>query len=793
MALPFATTSAPTALRESGRVSASSLPAGAGPRRPRRSQVLAWLLVVVVAVPTAAAVHHYGVGWRAIAAFGAYVALGLAVPGTLLWRAVRRRAGALAEDLPPGLAVGYAVEVLAYLPARAVGAPLLVLAAPIGICLAFLAVRRLRRYWRADPDAETPPTGWLWSMAVIVGLVMLFACLAYLRAWASTYGLNNHDLPFHLALMGELRHHVPPQTPWVAGEALTYHWFGYADVAATSWVTGIEAETLQLRLSYLPMVAVLPWLVSVAARRLTGRWWPGPVAAAISCFGLAADPFSWPLLPGPFHPALTAFSPVDDGSFLRLGNWNSFSQTFAAVICVPLVIVLVDLLRGRDRNWRAWALFTLLVAVMTGAKATYLPILLAGLLVTLVVTRAATRRFDPAVLACVGILVSAVALAHVVLYRGGSQGMVFDPFAELYRAAVVKAVGLPEAPLTGWPTAGLAVLTLLSWAAVWSGIAGLLPRRRWTDPAYTLLLGMGLAGLGGLLAFGQPGNSQTWFIVAARPYLALAAAGGLAALVSAGRVTRRQGYCLLGAAALGSGIAWLVSTVGPEQAPSVARDGGRQVSFAVAWPYLLLIGAAGAVALALWRAGSRLGVPRGLAPALLVVVVTAYGAPAAAERIFRPVREAVRAGFAPVQGPPVLMPRGARVAGRWLRDHSGPDDLVATNAHCRQPGCTNLHFWFTAFAERRFLVEGWGFTEKTNGWRQDGKQLPRQAPFWEPGKLADNDAVFRAPSRDRVDRLRRGYGVRWLLVDEATGEPSPDLGRYATLRFRAGSCAVYQL
>lgn len=792
MALSLNSTTAAPALPSPRREPAHPSTGDDAQRRSRRSALPGWLLVAVIAVPTVAVVHRYGVGWRAIAGFGGYVVLGLAVPGTLVWRAVRRRSGSLAEDVPPGLAVGYAVEVLAYLPARAVGAPLLVLAAPIGICLAFLTVRRMRRYWRRDRDAELPPTGWLWSMALIVGLVLLFACLAYLRSWASTNGVNNHDLPFHLALMAELKHHFPPQTPWVAGEALTYHWFGYADVAATSWVTGIELETLQLRLSYLPMVAALPMLISVAARRLTGRWWPGPVAAAISCFGLAADPFSWPMVPGGFRPATTAFSPVDDGSFLRLGNWNSFSQTFAAVICVPLVIVLVDLLRGRDRNWRAWALLTLLVAVMTGAKATYLPILLAGLLAALVVRLATARRLDPDVLRCVGILLSALAFAHVVLYRGGSQGMVFDPFADLYRAAVVRAIGLPAAPLTGWAPAGLAVLTLLSWAGVWCGIAGLVPRRRWTDPAYALLLGMGLAGLGGLLAFSHPGNSQTWFIVAARPYLALAAAGGLAALVSAGRVTRRQGYCLLGAAVLGSGIGWLISLIGPERAPSIASDGGRHVFYAVAWPYLALVAATAVVGLALWRGGNRLALPRGLAPALLVVVVTAYGAPAAAERIVQPAEAVVRDGFA-VQGPPILMPRGARVAGRWLRDHSDPDDLVATNAHCRRPWCTNLHFWFTAFAERRFLVEGWGFTEKANGWRQDGKPLPRHAPFWDPGKLADNDAIFRSPSRERVERLRQVYGVRWLLVDEATGAPSSELGRYATLRFRAGSCAVYEL
>jgi hypothetical protein len=751
-----------------------------------------WLPFVLVAGPTIVAVHHYGVGWRDIAAFGGYVALGIAVPGTLVWRAVQRRSRSLALDGPVGLAVGYAIEVLAYLPARAVGAPLLVLVAPVGVGGAFLAVRRLRRYWRTGPDAVHPPTWWRWSMAVIAGLVMLFACLAYMRAFASTYGVNNHDLPFHLAIMGEVRHHVPPQVPWVAGEPLHYHWFGYLDIAATSWVTGIETRTLQVRLSYLPMVAALPVLVAVAARRLTGRWWPGPVAAAVTCFGVAADPYSWPLVPGGFRPMMTGFSPVDDGAFLRLGNWNSFSQTFAAVICVPLVVVLVDLLRGRDRSWRAWGLFVALVAVIAGAKATYLPILLAGLLATLVVTLAVTRRLEPAAVAGAGVLAAATGFAHVVLFGGASQGMTFDPLGDVHRTPLATAIGLPAGPVTGGPLVELTALTLLCWAGVWAGVAGLLRARRWTDPAYALLLGMGVAGLAGLLAFSQPGNSQTWFIVAARPYLALAAAAGLAALVPAG-LTRRVGYGLLGAAALGAGCAWLVSGVGPAVAPSAMTAGVAAVMVAVGWPYLALVAATVTLGLALWVGGRRRVALRGLAPALLVAAVMAYGAPSAVAKLAQPVRAAVADSFAAVDGPPALMPRGTRVAGRWLRDHSGPDDLVATNVHCRQPGCTNLHLWFSAFTERRFLVEGWGFTDKANGWRRDGGPSSRYAPFWDGAKLADNDEIFRSPSRAAADRLRQRYGVRWLFVDETADGVSPDLGRHTTLRYRAGSCAVYEL
>jgi hypothetical protein len=194
----------------------------------------------------------------------------------------------------------------------------------------------------------------------------------------------------------------------------------------------------------------------------------------------------------------------------------------------------------------------------------------------------------------------------------------------------------------------------------------------------------------------------------------------------------------------------------------------------------------------LWAAARRVAVLRGPAAALVVITVTAMGAPAAAAFAGRTVGAAVEDRFRAVDRQQTSMAPGTRRAARWLRDHSATGDLVATNAHCRRHnGCDNLRFWFSAFAERRFLVEGWGFTSRSNG--MTGARSPVFAPYWDSGRLAANDAVFRTPDAANVDRLRRGYGVRWLLVDETATRVSADLGRHATLRFRAGRCAVYEL
>ncbi|WP_344975028.1 hypothetical protein, partial [Streptosporangium fragile] len=150
---------------------------------------------------------------------------------------------------------------------------------------------------------------------------------------------------------------------------------------------------------------------------------------------------------------------------------------------------------------------------------------------------------------------------------------------------------------------------------------------------------------------------------------------------------------------------------------------------------------------------------------------------------------------APAAAPAPAIPDGALAAGRWLRAHSDPDDLVATNAHCRwgrEDPCDSRHLWVTALSERRVLVEGWTYTAANmSRWRPG--LLTERLPFWDAELLRANDAVFHEPSAEAAGRLRDRYGVRWLFADERRGEVSPRLADVAELRFRAGGYAVYRL
>lgn len=763
-------------------------------------RVAAALPFVLLGVPVLIALHYYGAGWGALARFGAYGIGLIALPGVLLWRAAHGRARSLAHDFGPGLALGYAVELLGYFAGRAVGAPLAVLVAPIAVVIAFLAVRPLRRFWRADATEPGAPLGWIWANAAIAALVLLWSCLYFARSRGLLYNFNDADLPFQLALIGELKHHLPPSVPWVRGEALSYHWFAYGDMAATSWVTGIEPETILLKLYFVPLLGVLPFALGSLARQLTGKWWPGPVATIITFFGVAPYPYGWD---EPHTYVQNGLGPVEDGVILRFGLFSSPTQTFAAFLAVGLVIVLVGILRGTSTGWRAWTLLAVFIATICGAKATYLPIVLCGLLLVVGLTLLFQRRWHKPALVSAAMVVPGILFAQFVLFGGASQGMVVEPLGGLGRYGLGASTGLGSLRMGVVPTVGIALavitaITVLAWLMIWGGVVGLLGRQQRRDPAYLLLWGIGAAALGAVLLLNHYGFSQTWFLVAARPYLALAAAGGLALLAERGGLLRARAWLLLPAALVGAAAVWAIHLSGPRTAPKVPAVSERAVLKAIVTPHLELLAVAAIVALAallVWLASRPRSSWWGAVGAVIVAVFIGFSLPSSAVVISKDVQLASAENYAPAAPTKPMWPLGTRLAAHWLRAHSHPNDLVATNAHCRRPSpCDNLHFWFAAFSERHFLIEGWGYTPTVNKIQTETGLGGNVIAYWDPATLAINDAAFHQPSAGTVGRLRSEYGVRWLFVDERdTSVRSDLLQRYATQRYRAGNVAIYQL
>ncbi|MFC0622504.1 hypothetical protein [Kribbella deserti] len=168
--------------------------------------------------------------------YSAYLVLGVTLPGTLVWRAARGNFDGFVADLTFGTALGLIGSILAYLPARTVGAPLAGLAAPMVVVAAFVAVPSLAPHWRSQ--GPVLPRWWSWGVGLtcLLGLAVVTRfglALEPMKFPAAAY--QYVDMPFHLALAGELKHHFPAEIPYVAGEPLYYHWFVHAQAAASNY------------------------------------------------------------------------------------------------------------------------------------------------------------------------------------------------------------------------------------------------------------------------------------------------------------------------------------------------------------------------------------------------------------------------------------------------------------------------------------------------------------------------------------------------------------------------------
>ncbi|MDR7278650.1 hypothetical protein [Catenuloplanes atrovinosus] len=842
----------------------SAEPAAALPRRGRFARgaglVVRFLPAAVTAAITITILRWYGVSARDIAAFSAYLGLAVLLPGTLVWRALRGGAGALPADVAGGAAIGYSLEIIGYVAARWAGQPRLAPALPVAILLAFVLVRPLRRFWRG---AGAPvPRRWAWGVAVVCLLVLGWTAATFFRAhgldWPSA-GSPYVDMPFHLALAGELKNHAPPRIPYLVGEPLHYHWFVYADLAATSWGTGIELQVLLLRLSLLPMALVFVVGTAVLATTLVGEfrarvpWWTGPLAALL------------PLVGAPFNPYRDVPASVPQGSILD-ALWLSPTQTFGAMLAIAAVLLLIELLRDAVGAGR-WAMLILLLAVITGAKATYQPLLLAGLVLAVTVRWIGELRPPRAALAATGLTTVTLVFAQLVLFSDSAGGLSVRPLSTALNSelghiagtatlppgteggppvptrysamdgvpfggqdvdpATLAPIGVTAAtggtavegaaaPAPGvlgeglihlgltrvaevgwWPAFTLATLVLLLWMSMVGGAWAMLLRpRRLVDPGVLICLGVVAAGFGAALTFEHPGASQLYFVNSARPYLGCLAVAGL--VVATAR-RRTAGGRVLGffSFAAGAGAIWAGHDL-------IGAPRDNQGFGAVLAPLGVLAVAGVAVWLLVWGLARLRQRVRPARRAWFAVWLTMLGmvAPGAVAGYASPIVAAVRDGWrdVPMEAEPAevrpALPAGAIEAGRWLRDHSAPGDLVATNAHCRalrEWVCDNRTFWVSAYTERRVLLNGWGYTVTAHTEAARTGTVVNRVDFWDRSLINLNDAAFQMPSAVSVGRLAADHGVRWLLVDRRTSTPPPELSRYAIPRFTSGLCDVYEL
>jgi hypothetical protein len=137
-------------------------------------------------------------------------------------------------------------------------------------------------------------------------------------------------------------------------------------------------------------------------------------------------------------------------------------------------------------------------------------------------------------------------------------------------------------------------------------------------------------------------------------------------------------------------------------------------------------------------------------------------------------------------------------AALWLRDHSRPDDVVATNTAClparRQPPCDARGYIVSGLAGRRTVLEGWAYTQQALGQQGvNGLSYHYQPSPW-PDRAGMMNRLFTSPTRELVDFLRNRYGVRWIYADQlASYVAAESLGKLAVLRHSEPSVLIFEL
>lgn len=682
------------------------------------------------------------------------------LPGTIIWRVARpAERGWWIEDVSMGFALGVVLAIATQAVAGWLGLPLLALATGPILGIGLLASPRVRR--RVVKASTTPLSACWWSATTLAVVPLAIRAEAFFRTnpvhWESGFTAPYLDMPFHLALVSELAHRGPSQIPYVLGEPLRYHWFSHAWAAQVGVGGDIPLDVVLYRLMPAVVSVAAIAIVAASAIRMADHEWAGPIAAVLVVLAGDID-----LLSGAVPSGLI--------------DHRSPSLGLSNILLVGLLCLLT--LRWRPGSRSPWTvgLLVALAVGTAGTKGSALPVVIAGVSLALLVTVAGRWPQRHIVALDLAILTGLMSVAFLTLFGGATGQLRMDAAAAVASANTTAAILLDSSGTGAGIVAVGVALVLLDGLGRGGGLLAVpaSPSLR-RDPVIYMLLGIGLAGTAAVALFSHPGGSQNFFLRNAAPALALGSAVGLVtAWQSTGAVGRRR---LVGALGVGVSVAavlaWLPwpRTVVPTLVVGVCIAG-----------LLLVLG---------WRMpplpSGRAGGLAFVGTVLCVLAVLPAGVHRATSNIPDP---------APIRAHDA---RGAFSAGqveaaRWLRDHSGRNDVVATNRHCGSlqfSRCDSRRFYVAAYTERRVLVEGWSYTQSwVNSPSVEGVGDVYK-PFWDPDRLALNDKFFASPTTDRA-RALWDLGVRWLYVDRAAGSPE-GLEAVADVRYETQWSRVLEL
>jgi hypothetical protein len=701
--------------------------------------------------------------------FCAYEIVFVALPGAaLLWALLGRRSGFLVT-VSLGWPLGQILEILAFVATAAIGVRWLFDLYPVVIVvLGALMIWRRRRAIAIETNEPTTAVS-LWAAAVALSIGLVYLALMFLQQvplpQSTPSVAYNVDFVFFIGLIGQALHHWPLTSPGLSGVPLHYEWFVFLHMAAVTQVTHLAIPTVALRLDYVPTVVVLGCQL-LALGRLFGRSaWVG-VLAIVAVFLLGPLDLTTNLAGAPF---------VESFSFHM---WASWTISFGLMFLLALIYLINECLgattwRSRD-DIGGWVLIALLMVGASGAKATILPVVLAGTALYAVVAlfiRPASLSKALVVLALGAVL---FVITFLIVYGSGVPGTVVDPFASLggtlpvvaargITSTVVRHLVLPFAY-----AAGVAGVLLPLGGALYM----LRPKHRKEISRYAFCIcifvaGLAISNLVHQISFSEQYFLDTGFIagcIVAAAGLRLAwldagvdlpvSRGGIVAtLVASGAVlvtaigvssltAEHQDavvfrYVVLGACCIGAVLAWF----------AVARERHRTVK-GVLWLALIPTLAASALTSPILVAPQ---VKRALAGQPMTVTV--------------PDPQVVW-GLTP----------GLLTALDWMRDNTPETTVFAVSNHWINPAESDGRaYYYSAFSEREVFVEAY---DAIRFGIPIGSTGPVERNFVIRQQL--NNSVFDEAASQALNVLTQQYAVRYLFIDRLHGKVDPavvELGR----------------
>ena len=712
------------------------------PGRPAAAAAVIALAAVLLPVIT-------GVGVGSALGYLAYELGFVVLPGWCVYRALSGESASPIRQLAIGWALGYALEVLAFIACSALGVRGLFVFYPVAVVAATVAFAR-RRF--APSRTSVPPR----RASVIAFAVLTLAAIGYFTVSffpitplpGSSTVTYLPDFSWAVSLAAEAKHHWPIEDPSVAGTAMPYHFFVNIHLAAASQVTGIALPTVYFRLFLTPLVVALVLQFAVAGQAMLRRSAIGLVAITLLLFvgELQLDPARGGVSNFPFG-----------GIFFTLLSWSP-SFLFGLVLMMPLIYLLGERLRARDQQGSAgyWALIGLLMIGASDAKVAILPLLVVALVLYASRQWLRSRTISWPALAGAGLAGSIVVALYVIQYRNVGNGVRIDPtsgfqfFENLYAVLLVRSelnTFLPDPLINLIVPLTLGVIGLF--AAQLVGLAWLHRYgRRPLDSERQWLFSLLAASVLALLFLSAPGTVNSLYF----------AFYGLAS------------GCLL--AAEGLVRAW-------EHRPPLRPLRSRLATVAASWvlfvgvliaiPSLLPLSEAAKYLLrylgmatglvALYVVGRHLGGARrwiaGAAVTGGLISVGALNVP------FDSIAPAIRGTDRPTyasQGN--LLTPDLNQALIWLKDNSPEDAEIAVNAP------KVFAFDYAAFSERRVFLGGWGYSAPARAGRFEQILNGTFNPFAGRLELETNALAGDAAA---LSKLVGTYGVSYLLIDTVNG------------------------